>query len=128
MKRRLISPTLPRMLIRNRRDKDDLAEEMRVLYVALTRAKEKLIITAADSATTKLSVEERVEGYANEVLCDLSPILPSTLLMSDHSYFSWLLHALAKSWHDEEIPENPRIPVKVVPALPPSPPVSALLD
>ena len=123
MKRRLISPTLPRMLIRNRRDKEDLAEEMRVLYVALTRAKEKLIITAADSATTKLSVEERVEGYANEVLCDLSPILPSTLLMSDHSYFSWLLHALAKSWHDEEIPENPRISVKVVPALPPSPPV-----
>lgn len=125
MARRLISPSLPRMLIRNRRNKEDLAEEMRVLYVALTRAKEKLIITAVDSATTKLSVEERVAGYDNEILCDLSSTLPATLLMSDHSYYSWLMHTLAKSRRRAEGDAEEEVSLSVIPALPPSPPVIA---
>ncbi len=125
MERRLISPSLPRMLIRGRRDREELAEEMRVLYVALTRAKEKLVITAADSATTKCSMEDRLEAYENEVLCDLSPTLPATLLMSDGSYYRWLLHALAKSKHTEGASEKEPILVSLVPALPPSLPVVA---
>lgn len=125
MDRRLISPTLPRMLMRNRRDKDELAEEMRVLYVALTRAKEKLVITAADSATTKLSVEERVAAYGDEVLCNLCPPLPATLLMSDHSYFSWLLHGVAQGEHPGDLSQRNGFGVTVVAAMPSLPPLVA---
>ena len=124
-KRRLISPTLPRLLIRGGRGKEDLAEEMRVLYVALTRAKEKLIITAADSVTTKASVENRLESYDNDVLCALGPTLPATLLMSDHTYFSWIMHALAKDRREKSGGEKASVRVTVTPALPPSPPVIA---
>ncbi len=40
-------PTLQAAAIRQRRQREALSEEMRVLYVALTRAKEKMIITHA---------------------------------------------------------------------------------
>ena len=40
-------PTLLKNMIKEETVRDSLAEEMRVLYVALTRAKEKLIITGA---------------------------------------------------------------------------------
>lgn len=94
-KRRIVTDTLPRMLIRSRKLKDDTAEEMRVLYVALTRAKEKLIITAANSATTKLSVAERLGQYGDAVYYDDCPQLPVTLLMADSSYEGWILHGLS---------------------------------
>ncbi len=45
--------TLPALAIRRRRDVEAMSEEMRVLYVALTRAKERMIVTFAhkDPAT-----------------------------------------------------------------------------
>ena len=124
-KRRLISPTLPRLLIRGRRGKEDLAEEMRVLYVALTRAKEKLIITAVDSATTNASVENRLAAYDKGVFCDLGSTLPATLLLSDHSYFSWIMHALAKNRREKSGAGKETIRISVTPAPASAPPVIA---
>ena len=46
-KRRIEYPTIARMAVQSKLRSEMLAEEMRVLYVALTRAREKLIITAA---------------------------------------------------------------------------------
>jgi len=43
--RRISYPTVAKQAIRYRIKKESLSEEMRILYVALTRAKEKLIIT-----------------------------------------------------------------------------------
>ena len=40
-------PTLARRAIRQRAEREMLSEELRLLYVALTRAKERLIVTAA---------------------------------------------------------------------------------
>ncbi len=45
-KRRIRNKTLRRLVIARKMREDNLAEELRVLYVALTRAKEKLIMTA----------------------------------------------------------------------------------
>ena len=45
-KRRIRNKTLRRRVIARKMREDNLAEELRVLYVALTRAKEKLIMTA----------------------------------------------------------------------------------
>ena len=43
--KRLIAPTLHKQIIRRELKRESLGEELRVLYVALTRAKEKLYIT-----------------------------------------------------------------------------------
>ncbi len=95
MQRRVVSPTLPRLLIKNKKDRGDLAEEMRVLYVALTRAREKLIITATESATEKKTAAEKVAAFAEPLLFDGEKELPGEMLMKDSSYYKWLMHALA---------------------------------
>ena len=46
-RRRIEYPTLARLAIQSRLKSEMMAEELRVLYVAMTRAREKLIITAA---------------------------------------------------------------------------------
>lgn len=46
------APSLEHQVIAERRERRDLAEEMRILYVALTRARERLILTAALSHKT----------------------------------------------------------------------------
>ena len=51
LKRRTKTPTFLKKMIRERTVLENLAEEMRVLYVALTRAKEKLIMTGAAEFT-----------------------------------------------------------------------------
>ena len=45
--RRVRYPSLARMAIAKRLEREDLSEEMRLLYVAMTRAKERLFLTAA---------------------------------------------------------------------------------
>ena len=48
-----VYPTLPQLAIRRRLRMETLAEEMRVLYVALTRAKEKLVLVGTVPSATK---------------------------------------------------------------------------
>ncbi len=66
--RRIKSPTIIKKAIAKQIDLENLGEELRVLYVALTRAKEKLILTGnkkdALEALEELRIE--VEGYAQE--------------------------------------------------------------
>lgn len=47
LKRRVKSPTIIKKVIQKEEQLDSLGEELRILYVAYTRAKEKLIITGA---------------------------------------------------------------------------------
>jgi len=50
---RVSYPTLPKVALRFLLKKDALAEEMRILYVAMTRAKEKLILVGSGRALEK---------------------------------------------------------------------------
>jgi len=52
-RRRLAYPSIPKQAIREKIYTENLSEEMRILYVAMTRAREKLIITGAVGDTTK---------------------------------------------------------------------------
>ena len=61
LKRRTKAPTFLKKMIRESISLENLAEEMRVLYVALTRAKEKLIMTGVPK---KLSSYMETEGGA----------------------------------------------------------------
>ena len=58
LKRRTKTPTFLKKMIREETVLENLAEEMRILYVALTRAKEKLIMTGS----VKMSEEGSISG------------------------------------------------------------------
>ncbi|GGG56200.1 helicase-exonuclease AddAB subunit AddA [Paenibacillus radicis (ex Gao et al. 2016)] len=61
---RISYPTLPYLAIRRRMKLEMLAEEMRILYVALTRPKEKMFLvgTVADAATKLRRWEAATDG------------------------------------------------------------------
>ena len=65
---------------------DLLSEEMRVLYVALTRAKEKLIITASVSNPETLIKKLNVPLINKKI--------PDGLILSRESYADWIISAL----------------------------------
>ena len=66
-KRRIEYTTLARMAVSKALTKEMLAEELRVLYVAMTRAREKLIITAAyRNAEKELEKLSRIVCFGTE--------------------------------------------------------------
>ena len=87
--KRIIAASLQKQMIRKALLKESLGEELRVLYVALTRAKEKLIITGAVSGLEK-QVRE-VFRYRNRQ----EALLPLSVRMKARTYWSFLLPALA---------------------------------
>ncbi|MCM3707233.1 MULTISPECIES: helicase-exonuclease AddAB subunit AddA [Cytobacillus] len=69
--KRISYPSLPQIAFKRKKKMEMLAEEMRVLYVALTRAKEKLyLVSSVKSADKKLNkwlqVSEHKEWLLNE--------------------------------------------------------------
>jgi ATP-dependent helicase/nuclease subunit A len=81
-------PTLAHQVIAEKKKQNTLAEEMRILYVALTRAREKLIITAS-----------KKQQYCRNILTQSLPLAkqpPADFqLKSARSHLDWLLYALA---------------------------------
>lgn len=82
---------LRRNAIAARLKRDNLAEELRVLYVAMTRAKEKLILTATvkdaeKAAAALLPLQKRKE-----------PALSYGTLLAQDSFLTLLLAALARN-------------------------------
>ena len=86
--RRIKNKTLRRTVLSAKMKEDNLAEELRVLYVALTRAREKLILTAVlDKADEKWELAQMTgqERLTYLAFCEagsymdfLLPILPQT--------------------------------------------------
>lgn len=68
LERRVEYPTLARNAIKLRLERETLSEEMRLLYVALTRAKERLYITAAVK-----DAEKKLEKAAAAVTIPMAP-------------------------------------------------------
>ena len=69
---------------------ETLAEEQRILYVAMTRAKEKLIMTGMESLKNtdkKLEIWQRNSGILGEVF-------PDWMLTSARSYLDWIMPAV----------------------------------
>ena len=73
--------TLSKKAIRNKMKIETLSEEMRVLYVALTRAKEKLIITGYVKKEKQDKIFENIEKYEE---------LNNMLLQNAKSYLEWI--------------------------------------
>ena len=84
LKNRYAYPTIARLAIRNRIEKESASEEMRLLYVAMTRAKERLIITGSMKKTEK-TIEDM------KVLAE-SPMLPEVVEKAGTPLI-WLMYA-----------------------------------
>lgn len=80
--------TLSKSAVKNKMLVETLSEEMRILYVALTRAKEKLIITGMkrDYAKDINKLKEQVERY-NKSNNKINPIL----IKKYKKYIDWIL-------------------------------------
>lgn len=90
LEKRTKSPSLLKRVIQKEESLDSLAEELRVLYVALTRAKEKLIITG-----TVNNIERKLEGM-RMVSKRKEAALPFYMLSKAVTYWDWILPALER--------------------------------
>lgn len=77
--------TLPREVVRIETERGSMAEEMRVLYVAMTRAKEKLICVAAVP-----TAEKAVASAAALLRPDGAGIVPFAAMQAPN-FMAWLL-------------------------------------
>ena len=88
--RRMVVSTLNKQVIRRQLLKESLGEEIRVLYVALTRAKEKMILTGAVSNLDKelISLSHFRENQTE--------LLPAETRLKGKNYLDYVLPALAR--------------------------------
>lgn len=97
LKQRLRIPSLKKYAIRRKMEMESLGEELRILYVAMTRAKEKLIMTATDR-----SLASKLEKWQDLPLIEGQ--IPSTILSGASSCLDWLLMARPVDIQVREIP------------------------
>ncbi|WP_338540208.1 helicase-exonuclease AddAB subunit AddA [Paenibacillus tundrae] len=81
---RVAYPTLANLAIRRRAQFELLAEEMRVLYVALTRPKEKMILIGTVKDVAKKAAAWSQVKDSSELL------LPDYLLAAGRNYLDWI--------------------------------------
>ncbi|WP_138225235.1 3'-5' exonuclease [Paenibacillus algicola] len=89
-KLRVSYPTLPNLAIRRRSHLELLAEEMRVLYVALTRPKEKLILIG-----TVKKLLNKIKDWS-QVDSVHGMLLPDYMLARGRSYMDWIGPAILR--------------------------------
>ena len=92
--------TLAKEAIKKRIRLETLSEEMRILYVAFTRAKEKLIITGATR-----DLDKSIKNWVSAASLDENIILPSEVLKGK-SYLDWIAMAICKHRQGEELREQ----------------------
>lgn len=85
--KRLKGPTLKKNVMKRRMELEALGEELRVLYVALTRAKEKLILTASSR-----KLEDRIARWS--AVAVEHGAIPYTILTLASSYLDWILMSI----------------------------------
>ncbi|PAE25375.1 helicase-exonuclease AddAB subunit AddA [Bacillus sp. 7894-2] len=106
--KRISYPSLPQIAFKRKKKMEMLAEEMRVLYVALTRAKEKLyLISSVKSADKKLNKWLQVSEHKDWLLNEYDRA-------SANSYLDWIGPALVRHRECEAL----RAEVQVDPLVP----------
>ena len=84
-------PTLIKKMIRMENNEEDRAETLRILYVALTRAKEKLFITGLTGNLEKTLSEYGRTSYEN------SPYMSYNDIIGNKSFMDWIGKAVGKN-------------------------------
>ncbi|WP_027633107.1 helicase-exonuclease AddAB subunit AddA [Clostridium hydrogeniformans] len=82
-------PTIAKEAIKKKIKMENLSEEMRVLYVAFTRAREKLIITG-----TSKDLRKDCEKWGKAIRNRVNDKIPSTEIFNSKRYLDWIGMAL----------------------------------
>ncbi|WP_047152893.1 helicase-exonuclease AddAB subunit AddA [Aneurinibacillus tyrosinisolvens] len=96
---RISFPTLPYAAMKRRMRLEQLAEEMRVLYVAVTRAREKLFLVG-----TVKNLEKSVDKWAQTIAWPHWS-LPDYELVRGRTYLDWIGPCLIRHHHAKDLLE-----------------------
>ncbi|MGM7636215.1 helicase-exonuclease AddAB subunit AddA [Bacillus sp. Hm123] len=102
IEKRISYPSLPQLALRRKKRLELLAEEMRVLYVALTRAKEKLFLLGTQKNIEK-SLANWEKGWSST-----DWLLSDTDRAAAMSYFDWIGPALVRH-RDWSLSDQPNL-------------------
>lgn len=94
-KNRIMYPTLIYHALKQQMQRDMWAEEMRVLYVALTRAKEKLVMIG-----TVASLEKKQARW-QEIITHPEWVLPAQFRLETNTYLDWIGASLIRHQQGE---------------------------
>ncbi len=97
-------PSLPFLAIKKQMQLELLAEEMRILYVALTRAEEKLYLVA-----TVKDIKKEIEKWSNALPEEKDFLLAGYYRAKARSYLDWIGPALLRHPEAEELRKNSEI-------------------
>ncbi len=97
IEKRIRYKTIQKYAIKKKFELETLSEEMRILYVALTRAKEKLIITGGSS-----NLQKDIEACYRAVVKSSDKVIPNELL-KQKNYLKWIITALIKHKDGEDL-------------------------
>lgn len=89
-KRHISYPTIVKQVLKRKLKMETLSEEMRILYVAFTRAKEKLIITG-----TVDNIENTFQRWCEAAYCE-GDKLPEYSLINSRNFLDWIGPAVAR--------------------------------
>ena len=96
-KRRLTFPTIKKAAIKKKFKLESLSEEMRILYVAFTRAKEKLIITGSVG-----NIKSAAAKWCNAANQGENKV-PEYEVVKGRSYMDWIGMAISKHKNGEAV-------------------------
>lgn len=93
--------TFPFDTILSKHQKDEYSEAMRLLYVALTRAREKLIMTGVIS-TKAVKSYDNIFNELNDIVADENLLLPYDIRRKASCPLHWILGALKREKFNNE--------------------------
>ena len=105
--RRISFPSIAKEALKNKINIENLSEEMRVLYVAFTRPKEKLIITGS----TK-KIDESIKKWSSNL--DGSSTISQYTILKGKNFLDWIMPTVLKHKDLEDIREAININVPLV--------------
>ncbi|RKM58033.1 helicase-exonuclease AddAB subunit AddA [Butyrivibrio sp. X503] len=106
-KLRVKSETLKRMIVADKMNTDSLGEELRVLYVGLTRAKEKLIMTASmKKLSDALSKEIKKQAELSHGASNGIELIPYSMRLGASGYIDLILPSLIRHPAIKDIAEK----------------------
>lgn len=100
VEKRISYPTMFKDVIRAKIKRETLSEEMRILYVALTRAREKLILTGTVKNTDKFceKASQGILGKENKI--------SESYILGGKTYLDWIAPCVMKHRHGEILIED----------------------
>lgn len=91
---RIMYQSIPWMYCHEKLLRAAKAEEERLLYVAMTRARDKLYLTSFVKSVKKYCEKDMVQS----ALMATTPALPDDVIRQSNSYLDWILMSVARHW------------------------------